>query len=106
MAKEILTAKQHVDKIIASERARKKEKREFETWRAKQRDWEYLRDEAIGIFKNSKMSEEQIEAKGGPCPTTIKKYASHETKIPQLPTYLAFLRAMGHELRIGEIRRV
>ena len=59
-----------------------------------------LMEDTISVIRNSKLTFEQIRAKGGPCPATLVKWLSRETTRPQLNTLRAALVACGADFYI------
>lgn len=68
--------------------------------RRKQLIIEDLRDQCIGLLKDSNMTQRQVFENGGPTPQTIKKWTYRETRSPQLATVSTFLNALGYDLAV------
>lgn len=66
-------------------------------------DLENLRDDCIALFINSRMTQQQIHAAGGPTPSTISKWLYKETKFPRYQTIQAFLKVLGYQLSVVNI---
>lgn len=63
-------------------------------------DLEALRDDTIALFLNSKMTQKQVHAAGGPTPGTISKWLYRETLFPRWQTIHTFCMALGYKLAI------
>ncbi len=59
-----------------------------------------LREDCISIYRNSRLSLEEVRARGGPTPNTVSRLLSRESS-PQLATCIALLRVCGHDLYVG-----
>lgn len=63
-------------------------------------DLEDLRDDCIALFLNSRMTQKDITARGGPTPATISKWLYKETRFPRYETIQNFLKALGSRLAV------
>lgn len=61
-------------------------------------DLEALRDDCIALFLNSRLTQKDIHAAGGPTPGTISKWLYKETLFPRYQTIASFTRALGCRL--------
>lgn len=61
---------------------------------------EAVRDDCIALFLNSKMTQAQVHAAGGPTTTTINRWLYKITLFPQYRTISSFVEALGHRLSI------
>ena len=62
---------------------------------------EDLRDDCIAVVLNSKLSFQEVTARGGPTTQTISKWLYRETKFPRLGTVRSILRACDYDLTIA-----
>lgn len=62
---------------------------------------EDLRDDCIAVALNSKLSFQEIHARGGPTTQTISKWLYKETQFPRLGTVRSILKACGHDLTVA-----
>jgi hypothetical protein len=63
---------------------------------------EALRDDCIALFLNSKMTQAQVHAAGGPTPPTINRWLYRTTMFPQYRTISSFVEALRHRLVIAK----
>jgi len=72
---------------------------------------EDLRDDCIALFRNSGLTQKQVQEQGGPTTQTISRWLYKETMWPRYDTIERFLLALGYGLtpmpiaKIAELKR-
>jgi len=104
MVGRIKTAEQ-VKKDTVQHRARqRREKRQHDTAveaeRSRLEAYEDLRDDVVSLVRNSSFTYEDIHARCGPHPDTLRKWGEKATHAPQLAKVQATLRILGYDLGV------
>lgn len=106
--RQILTAHQWEARMSRLQRMSARERREFERKRPAELSVMDLRDQAVGMvcarFRGSDdESFDECRQRGGPCPSTLRKWRDGKTQSPRMGTLRAALLTTGHDLRIVEV---
>ena len=86
----------------ATQRKLDKEQREFRAKRAELEAYQDLRDDVCSLVRNSDLTWEEIHARCGPHPSTLKNWDEKKTDKPQLGKMRSTLRIIGYDIGIIE----
>lgn len=79
-----------------------KERREYLRARAELEDFQDLRDNVCALIRNSDLNFEDIHARCGPHPSTLRKWDEKTVFKPQLGKMRSALRILGYDFGIIE----
>jgi hypothetical protein len=60
-----------------------------------------LREDTASVLRNSHLSFQDIRARGGPCPSTLNRLITNQTKRPHVQTLRGTLQACGFDLYVA-----